>query len=134
MPAALETRYEPHLGGPFVRACVLAWTSHTDGTVTLPAAVPLVGELLRAVFVPGAGGVQPTNLYDVTLEDAHGIDLLAGQGANLSNTAASHVCPGVPLRDGTTTSTRPVAVAGPLTLKVTNAGDSKQGQVILYVR
>lgn len=120
--------------GPAVRTYSLAWGSAADGTVDLDTSVPIVGEILRVVFKPDSGGTQPTDLYDVVLKDAQGIDVLGGQGANLSNSSASHVCPGVPLKDGTTTSTRPVAVAGTLNLEVSNAGNGKGGTVVLYVR
>lgn len=117
-----------------VRTYTLDWLSHTDGVVDLDTDVAIVGEILRVTFVPDGGGTAPTNLYDVLLKDAHGIDVLGGQGANLSGTAASSVCPGVALKDGTTTSVVPVAVAGVLNLEVSNAGSGKGGQVILYVR
>jgi hypothetical protein len=118
--------------GPTVRKYVLDWVSHTDGTVNLPTDIPVVGEILRVVFDPG--GVAPTDDYDLVLNDEHGIDVLAGQGANHDTANSEHVCPGVPLKDGTTVSVRPVAVAGLLTLVITNAGSGKAGSVILYVR
>jgi hypothetical protein len=119
--------------GPSIRTYTLAWVSHTDGSVDLDTDQPIVGELLRVVFIP-SGSAAPTTLYDVVLKDSHGVDVLAGQGANLSEVNTTHVCPGVPLKDGTTTSTRPVALAGVLNLEVTNAGSGKGGSVILYVR
>lgn len=118
---------------PSIRTYTLAWVSHTDGTVALPTDVAIVGEILRVAFKPNAGGTAPTDLYDVTITDAQGIDVLAGQGANLSGTVASHVCPGVPFKDGTTTSTAPIAVAGILTVNISNSGSGKGGTIVLYV-
>src|SRR3972149_747282 len=46
------------------------------------------GVLERAIFVPDGGGTQPTNAYDVTVEDEDGYDVLIGLGADLSNAAA----------------------------------------------
>lgn len=118
----------------------LTWTSSAGGAVSGNAFGPVAGEILRVVFVPNTDASQPTTLYDVTLTilngDAgdDGLDLLAGQGANLANNANTHVVPGVPLKDGTTTSTRPIAVNDKLDLVVANAGNAKRGQVILYVR
>lgn len=120
--------------GPSVRVYTLAWVSHTDGVVDLDTDQAVTGELLRVVFIPGSGGTQPTDAYDVLLKDTHGVDVLAGQGANLSNTTTTHVCPGVALKDGTTTSVRPVFLAGVLNLEVSNAGSGKSGQLVLYVR
>jgi hypothetical protein len=118
-----------------VQKITLAWTSDASGNVTaIPTATWVEGELLRVVFVPNGGGTAPSNLYDVLLKDENGVDVLGGQGANLSDTVVSHVCPGVPLKDGTTTSTRPSLVCGFLTLDVTNAGNAKGGTVVLYVR
>lgn len=120
--------------GPSVRIYTLAWTSHTDGTVDLDTDIKIVGEVLRVSFSPGAGGVQPTDLHDIVIKDSAGVDILAGQGANLSNATASHVCPGVPHKDGTTTTTRPVAVSEVLNVEVSNAGSGKSGTIRLYVR
>jgi hypothetical protein len=110
----------------------IAWTSAADGTATV-ATDPVRGHIRRVTFVPGTAGSQPTDLYDLTLTDEHSINVLGGQGANLSNAANSHVAPGVPLKDGTTTHVVPPFVEGVLTLNVTNAGNAKSGAVILYI-
>jgi len=110
-----------------------AWVSAADGSATLPSGLAVSGQIQRVVTVPSATAA-PTTLYDVTLTDANGIDVLAGQGANLSATVAASVCPGMPLKDGTTVGIVPVLVDGILTLNVTNAGDTKAGSVIVYVR
>ncbi len=83
------------------------------------------GVLERAVFVPDSGGTQPTNLYDVTVEDEDGYDVLIGQGADLDNTGAVSKAHSNGLG----------AVANDkLTVSVTNAGNAKGGAVILYLR
>jgi hypothetical protein len=105
----------------------LAWVSDADGRVTQTPDVHFEGLLQRVVFVPGT----PTpDTYSVTLEDDHGIDVLAGQGAGIS--AVGDVAPGVPLKDGTTTSTTPPKISGSLTVKITGAGNAKQGTLALY--
>lgn len=109
------------------------WVSSAGGAATIPSGVAVSGAIARVVFVPSASAV-PTAAYDVTLTDADGIDVLAGQGANLSESAASSVCPGTPLRDGTTTSVLVTIVDSVLTLNVTNAGNAKAGKVVVYVR
>lgn len=70
----------------------------------------------------------------MTLTDPDGINVLAGQGAGLVVPGNSHVCPGVPLKDGTTTSVVPIVVDGVLTLAVSGAGAAKSGTVVVYVR
>ena len=111
-----------------------AWTSDASGNVTDATDIPVAGTLARVVFVPGTGGNAPTDLFDVTITDPAGIDVLSTQGANLSATVASEICPGIPLKDGTTTSTVPRLVNDVLTLNVSNAGNTKSGTVILYFR
>jgi hypothetical protein len=93
----------------------------------MPTVGKIIGTLQRVVFVPGSGIVQPTDLYDVTLTDEADIDVLSGQGANLSNTTAFDVCPGVEVTDGVLSDVMPRILADVLTLNVTNAGDTKQG-------
>lgn len=109
-----------------------AWVSDSGGAATVVSGQAVSGRIERVVFAPGA--VAPTANYDVTLTDEFGIDVLAGQGTDLSATDETDVCPGVPLKDGTTTSVVPVVVDGILTLNVTNAGDTKAGSVVVYVR
>lgn len=109
------------------------WVSDGSGNATLASSVVVSGQMVRVVFVPSASAA-PTANYDVTLTDADGIDVLAGQGANLSATLSANVCPGTPLKDGTTTSVLPLVVDSVLTLNVSNAGDSKAGRVAVYVR
>jgi len=118
-----------------IKKVILDWTSSSDtGAVSGVLTKPLAGIIDRVTFVPDSGDTQPSNQYDVTLEDEEGIDVLGGQGADLSNAAASSTVGGVPLKDGTTTTTVPFAISGTLELKVAAAGNSNGGQVILYLR
>jgi hypothetical protein len=114
-----------------IRRLVLAWTSSAGGAVQEILSPVVSGELLRVVFAPGAGAVQPSANYDVTLLDEDGFDVLGGLGANRSNAAKEEV---VPLTgDGVTTNQRR-ALDGVLDLRVANAGNAKSGTVTLYVR
>lgn len=115
--------------GPRVRKITFDFVSAADGTATKTYFVS--GTIVRVTFDPGA--VAPTDNWDVTLTDPHGIDVLAGQGANIDTANTSHVCPGMPITDGTTVGVVPIAVADDLILAIANAGDSKTGKVILYV-
>lgn len=114
-----------------VKSLSLAWTCSAGGAVSGIQSPAVDGELLGVVFTPGAGGVQPTNAYDVTLLDGDGFDVLAGLGANLSNATASRVVPLV--GDGVTTNQR-AALSASLELRVANAGATKSGTVTLYYR
>ena len=111
----------------------LSWTSDASGNVALPTPQPITGTLLKVQFVPGTGGSKPTAGYSVTLTDADGLDVLGGQGSGLSDTNKTQVCPGIPIKDGTTTSTIPQAISDVLTLNVSGAGNGTSGRVILYV-
>lgn len=117
------------IGG--VRKIRFSWTSSAGGAAD-SAAYYVCGAILKVIFDPDGTAVPSAN-YDVVLNDSHGIDVLAGQGANLSDSASTAVCPGVPLKDGTTTSVVPVVVNDTLTLAVTNAGNAKAGVVELHV-
>jgi hypothetical protein len=62
------------------------WLSHTDGTVSATSSTgKYTGLILAVEFVPDGGATAPDDGYDVTLTDSNSIDLLCGQGANLSN-------------------------------------------------
>ena len=74
----VETAYS--LGN--IRRVSLACTADA-AAATFPdtvLATKIEGRLLKLVTNPGA--VQPTDNYDVTLEDQHGSDVLQGVGAN----------------------------------------------------
>jgi hypothetical protein len=116
------------------REYVSAWTSNSSGVASDTVNLVQCGELVGVQFVPGTSGSQPTDAYDVTVLDAYSFDVLMGQGANLSNSTVTKVCPTIPAKDGTTTSTGPQPVSGTLTVSVTNAGNTKSGTIVLWVR
>ena len=101
-----------------------AWTSDGSGNVSGNAQTLAPGLLFQIRFVPNGGGTAPTDLYDVTLVNANGIDFLAGVGANLSATVSTQTRVASPLiYDGT----------GTLDLVVANAGATKGGTVVLWL-
>ena len=118
-------------GSRTVKKLELDWLCDASGNVNGVDTEAISGEILRVTFTPDGGGTAPTNLYDVTLDDEDGIDVLNGKGANLSNTTTTSIAP--LYGDGTTTN-RPVAVDGKLTLDVSNAGNAKGGIVAVYYR
>jgi hypothetical protein len=129
MPWAVANRRN---GSDIVKHTI-TWVSDASGNATVSSGMAVSGQIERVVIVPSTTAA-PTALYDVTLTDTDSVDVLAGQGANLAASGNTQVCPGVPLKDGTTTSVVPVVVDGVLTLNVTNAGASKAGSLIVYVR
>lgn len=106
----------------------IAWLSTAGGAVSANTFGVRAGELLQVAYIPDGGGTAPTDLYDVTMTDANGVDVLTGTGANLSGTLASVVTPAV------STSFRRYLEAGLLTPVVANAGSAKGGTIVLYIR
>jgi hypothetical protein len=98
----------------------IPWVSNAGGAASVAVAA-IRALIYRVVFVPDGGGLAPTTLYDVALNDANGCNVLGTGGADRSATVAEQYVP-----------SDPVLVDGPLTLAVTNAGDSNSGTVILY--
>lgn len=71
----------PYLLGNIGRLSFLCTADAADATFPdTVVTTPVEGRLLKLVTNPGA--VQPTDNYDVTLEDQHGHDVLEGVGAN----------------------------------------------------
>lgn len=104
------------------------WTSDAAGAVSGNTFDVEDGELVQVRYTPDSGGTQPTDLYDVTLTDPSGLDILAGGGANLSNAAASVAVPVV------STYFRRTLEAGSYTPVVAAAGNAKGGLIELLVR
>ncbi len=118
------------LGGGYTRYTV-TWASSSGGAVSENPFDVCRGTLRQVKFFPGAGGVQPTDNYDMTLLDADGFDVLGGIGANLSN-AAGKV--GVPLFGNGTVANFPYFhPGGALTPTIAAAGDSKAGTLVLVI-
>lgn len=102
-----------------------SWTSSDDtgavsGTTTAEAHD---GQILTCVTVPGSGDEEPTVNYDVTLLDEAGCDVLAGQGANRSNVTTEYI-----------TASMGCVANDKLELRVANAGNSKTGTVVVFLR
>lgn len=118
-----------------VQTYSFTWTSSAGGAVSGILSPDIIsGQIVRAVFIPGAGGVQPTNGYSAQLTDGNGLDVLAGQGASLSNATTTNIAPGVEVTDGTNIGVLPIAVNEQLTLVIASAGNAKQGTIVLYIR
>ena len=77
--------------------------------------------------MPTNGGTQPSNNYAATLLNGDGVDLLAGKGATLSNTAASIA---VPVVSGATAA---FVELGNFTPIISAVGNVTNGRINLYV-
>lgn len=109
-----------------IKKIKFAWTSGTggdigkaDGTTTNAYS----GKILGLTTVPD-GVAAPTDDYDVVINDQDNVDVLMGGGADRDTANTEYVL-----------SASLGAVANDtLTLAITNAGDTKQGTVYLYIR
>jgi hypothetical protein len=101
--------------------------SSSDGTIPDTALPGFEGRLLALETIPGL--TQPTSLYDITIVDALGLDVLQGVGANRSSSVAEKV----PVIYSGTALYPPVSSADVLTLKIANNSvHSAQITVVLY--
>ncbi len=101
-----------------IKTVTITWTSATGGAVT--QAFYMDGALVRMVTNPGATAPDPN--YDITLVDADGVDLLAGEGADRHTSTSEQVFPtNTPFHIGTVTFT------------IAAAGDEKTGVCTLYL-
>ena len=107
-----------------------AWVSDATGDASTTTTRTICGQILRACFIPG--DATPSNNYDITLTDSDGLDVLITLGSNLSNSTASQVVPVV--TNGTDGNMAPNTCCGVLTFTVDNAGATKSGTLVIYVR
>lgn len=111
--------------GYAIRKIKWDWLSATAETVSSATTKTYSGRVVRAVLASDAGGTAPTNLYDVTILDSDGYDVLHGSGADVTSAATVQVTDATKLmwiRDST------------LTLTIASAGAEKGGIAILYIQ
>lgn len=125
MAGTVNISYQEHRT---VRKITFDWLSDAAGAADATTK-EIYGQILRVIFKPDGGGTQPTDLYDITLKDEHGVDVLQGLGANLSNV---NTIDRIPQVSNGTSAAAAVAVADKLALAVTNAGNAKGGELIIY--
>jgi hypothetical protein len=123
------TIYDERLSGAYgYKPCTtLTWPFTTDasGDVTEQTSVIINGGINRVVTNPDNTDT-PTTLWDLTLTDEDGVDVLAGNGADrdsADNGASEQIVLG---------ATNP-AVTSKLTFTVANGGNAKKGVVIVYL-
>lgn len=117
-----------------VSKVIVDWTSDSATGAVTGTTRKIVGRLIKAVTDPGA--TAPSDDYDIDLTDSEGANVLTPCQSTLENRDTANTeevyflvkdAAGTPLAQ----SLHPV-VCDPLTIAVTNAGNSKVGQLILY--
>lgn len=98
------------------------WTSAADGTASATTTNIYNGQILRLVTIPD-GTAAPTDNYDVVINDADGVDALNAKGADRDTADTEQVVADL----GCVANDK-------LTFSISNAGDTKKGTVILYLR
>jgi len=118
-----------------VYTVTLAWTAGAGGGVTaVPISGPITEQMqgryiIQVLIVPGSGGAAPTTLYDITLLDPNGIDVMGGALGDRSATATEVARP---LPDPTKYSG---LITGVLTFTLTNnTNASATGTAILFIQ
>jgi len=100
------------------------WLTDASGDASATATTAsFSGQILRVECVPDSGGTAPSDQYDITLTTADSIDVLYGQGANLSNASTVVIV-----------SDLGVIANDTLSLTVANGGNAKGGTVYVYLR
>jgi len=101
------------------------WLSATGGAVSSAASGWYCGKIVKVSLASDASPSAPTDGYDVTIEDGDGLDVLSGNGANVTASATVYI----------NDPTKMLWVrSGTLTLKVANAGDAKGGVVTMLIQ
>jgi hypothetical protein len=109
------------------RCYTVTWVSTSGGAVSAnTAALSAIsrGYLISVEITPGVSGDQPADLYDMTLVNPRGVDLLSGVGANLSNVTSTMYQFNPPLF---------YSALETFDLVVANAGDSNSGTIRIVV-
>ena len=77
------------------------------------------------------GGTAPTDSWDFTLTDQHGIDVLGGAGADMSNSEDAYIKPLVGNSTAKVRTSKRIDMASSLTLNI--SGNSVASAVITFI-
>jgi len=101
------------------------WLSATGGAVSSAASGWYCGKIVKVSLASDSSGTVPTDGYDVTIEDEDGLDVLSGNGADVTAAATVYI----------NDPTKMLWVrSNVLTLKVASAGDEKGGVVTMLIQ
>ena len=122
------TAYDERLSATdgYKPCATITWSFTTDasGDVTEESASTINGQISRVVTNPDNTDT-PTTLWDLTLKDEDGVDILGGDGGDRDSAdskASEQVSPCPPCP----------AIRSKLTFTVANGGNAKKGVVVVY--
>ena len=107
----------------FVKTVTWEWTSDASGDASGTDTKVLNGIPLR--FVTNPGSTAPTDDYDIVINDADSVDIASGGLGNRDTSTSEQFIPGGDADPG-------AAFEGVLSLVVSNAGNAKEGKVVMY--
>lgn len=118
-----------------VKKVLISWTSDDSTGAVTGTTRKIVGTLIKGVTDPGA--TAPTDDYDIAITDEEGVNVFAScvdtsplGDRDTANSEAAYFM----LSDGTASIAAFPVVCDVLTVAVSNAGNSKQGQLVLYYK
>ncbi len=121
-------------GNESVAKVIVDWTSDSAAGTVEQTIEHISGSILALETNPDGTDI-PTDLYDITIEDPEGYDILEGLGADRSATITQKT---VILQEITINARQyaahPPVNDRPLTFKVAVAGNAKKGRAIIYYR
>ena len=107
---------------------IAVWTCDASGDAAATTK-KITGSLIKGVTDPGAAA--PTADYDIVLTDPEGINLL---GLSADDLVDRHTTTTEEVYFYLSTGLRDPVVADKITVTVSNAGNAKNGEIILYYR
>lgn len=99
-----------------------SWTSDGSGNADLITVQSYYGEVLALVTNPD-DVAAPTDNYDIVITDIEGYDVMQGAAQNRDTANTETAVP-----------TAKSVAHGTLTISVSNAGSTKSGTAVLYIR
>lgn len=114
--------------GP-IKRILLDWTSAADGTCS-GVTRKVSGYILAGITDPGAAA--PTANYDIVLNDDETVNILGNCNDDLADRHTSTSERVDFIIDGTGSAGHP-AVCSTIAVEISNAGDSKTGQLIILI-
>lgn len=126
MPGTMALTYDD-LGT--VKKIIADWTSSTSG-VADATTKKIVGSLIKGVTDPSTDA--PTDDYDIVITDPEGFNVLTASNDDLADRDTANTEEVYFSQYSTSGGSMFPVVCDKLTITVTNAGDTKGGQLILY--